>query len=73
MDAISVSTTTEKYVISIDKKLVQEDFVLNLVERLRMESLAEAIDFDAEIEKAGNDIKADWWANNKERLLGSHK
>ena len=60
MDAISVNTTPDKFVISIDKSFLKEDFVLNLVERLRMEYLAEAIDFNADIEKMGDTMKTDW-------------
>ena len=73
MEAISIITTPDKFVISIDKKVLNEDYVLNLVERLRVEYLAESVSFDDQIEEIGKEIKNDWWTKNKERLLGSDK
>jgi hypothetical protein len=73
MDAISINTTPDKFVISIDKKFLREEVVLDLVERLHIEHLAESINFDAGIEQMGTEIKADWWAKNKERILGIDK
>ena len=73
MEAISINTTSEKFVISLDKGLFKEDFVLNLVEKLRMEQLAQSVDFGKGIENIGNEIKSDWWSANKERILGSNQ
>ena len=68
-----MNTTSEKFVISLDKGLFQVDFFLSLVEKLRMEHLAQSVDFGKDIENIGIEIKSDWWAANKERILGSNQ
>lgn len=70
MEAISLETTDEKFLITIDKSFLDAVFVRRLIERLRLEYLAEKVGFDEEIEIIGKDIKAEWWKNNKSRLLG---
>ncbi len=57
MEAISINTTSEKFVISLDKGLFQADYVLNLVEKLRMEHLAQSVNFGKDIEDIGIEIK----------------
>jgi len=73
MNSISINTTKEQYVITIDKKKIKFDYVLNLVEKLRMEHLAQSLDFDEDIEQMGKEIKSNWWSENKERMLGNYK
>ena len=59
MEAISMNTTSEKFVISLDKGLFQVEYVLSLVEKLRMEHLAQSVDFGKDIENIGIEIKSD--------------
>lgn len=73
MNAINIETTPDKYLISVDRNLLNKDFVLSLVEKLRLEHLAEKVDFDHGIEETGKAIKAEWWAKNKQRFLGTKK
>jgi hypothetical protein len=73
MEAISIETTPDKYLISVDRNFLNKDFVLSLVEKLRLEHLAEKVDFDNGIEETGKSIKAEWWAKNKQRLLDANK
>jgi hypothetical protein len=70
MEAISLETTDEKFLITIDKGSLDAEFVRRLIERLRIEYLAEKVGFDEEIEIIGEDIKSEWWKNNKARMLG---
>jgi hypothetical protein len=70
MEAISLETTDEKFLITIDKGSLDAEFVRRLIERLRIEYLAEKVEFDEEIEIIGEDIKSEWWKNNKARMLG---
>ena len=65
MQAINVETTADRFLISIDKSIVTKEVLLNLLNQLRLESLA----FDESIEDLGEEIKASWWQQNKERLL----
>lgn len=69
MEAINIQSTEEKYVISIDKNAVDKDFLFDLLERLSIENLAQKINMDDSIIDLGEDIKKEWWQNNKDRLL----
>ena len=73
MQAIDLQTTNDKFLISIDKDLVDKEFLLNLIEKIRLEYLVRKADFDESIEDLGEEIKADWWAKNKDRLLKTYQ
>lgn len=70
MNAISLETTNDKFLISVDKTTLDEKFVVELIEHLRMEQLAQKINFSEDIEVLGEEIKSGWWQKNKSRLLG---
>ncbi len=69
MQAINVETTADRFLISIDKSIVTKEMLLKLLNQLRLESLAQHVDLDESIEDVGEEIKASWWQQNKERLL----
>lgn len=73
MEAIHLETTDDKFLITVDKNLFDQEFVMRLVERLHLEYLAEKINFNNDMEKFGEDIKSEWWNNNKTRLLGTKR
>ena len=49
MNAIDIQNQPDRYVISIDKKGVSQEFMLELLERLQLEQLAQKVDFDDSI------------------------
>ena len=69
MQSINVETTADRFLISIDKNLITKEMLLKLLSQLRLESLAQRVDFDESIEAFGEEIKDSWWQQNKERLL----
>lgn len=69
MQVIDLQTTGDKFLISIDKHLVGKEFLLDLVERIRLEYLAQKVDFDESMESLGEEIKAEWWQKNKARFI----
>ncbi len=69
MQAIDLQTTNDRFLISIDKGLVDKEFVVNLIEKIRLEYLVGKADFDESIETLGEEIKADWWTKNKDRFI----
>ncbi len=69
MQAIDVQTTDDRVLISLDREMIDREFVVELVDRLRLEYLARKVDFDEEIEQLGEEIKANWWAENKHRFV----
>lgn len=73
MTSIHLDTNSEKYVISIDKKALDKTWLIKLVEKLRVEELAQQFDFDEEIEELGEQIKSDWWKQNKHLIFNENK
>ena len=69
MTGIQLNTQNDKYLISIDKSLFDKEWLVKLLESLRVEELARKFDFDVNIETLGEEIKADWWAKNKNRFI----
>lgn len=69
MQSLEISTTANKVLISIDRKKANKEFLLNLLNSLRIEYLAEKVDFDESIEKLGEEIKKEWWKENKKKYL----
>ena len=73
MTSIHLDTNSDKYVISIDKKALDKTWLIKLVEKLRVEELAQQFDFDEEIEELGEQIKSDWWKKNKHLIFNENK
>jgi uncharacterized protein YbaP (TraB family) len=69
MSTITIERKPGKVYIGLDTAYFQEDKILKILERLRMEYLAEIIDFPEEIEELGEEIKANWWQKNKTRFI----
>ncbi len=69
MQAIDLQTTNDKFLISIDKNSIDKEFLLNLIEKIRLEYLVRKVDFDEIIEDLGEEIKADWWQKNKDKFI----
>ena len=69
MTGIQLNTQNDKYLISIDKSMFDKEWLVKLLENLRVEELARKFDFDESIETLGEEIKADWWEKNKKRLV----
>lgn len=69
MQAIDLQTTEDKFLISIDKNSVDKEFLLGLIEKIRLETLVRKADFDESVEDLGEEIKAVWWKKNKDRFI----
>ncbi len=69
MKSITIDSSDERFIISIDKKLINKDLLLQFVDNLRLEFLARKVDFDKEIEDLGEEIKENWWKENKDKFI----
>ena len=69
MNAVTLETHNDRFLISIGRDYVDQEFLIGLVERIKLEHLVKAANFDERIEELGEQIKADWWQQNKDRLL----
>ncbi len=71
MQVIDLQITNDKFLISIDKNSVDKEFLLNLIEKIRLEYLVRKVDFDETIEDLGEEIKTDWWQKNESKFIKS--
>ncbi|MBC7571809.1 MAG: hypothetical protein H7319_19075 [Spirosoma sp.] len=69
MDAIQIQNQPGRYVISIDKEEVSQEFMLGLLERIQLERLARNVDFNESILALGEELNAGWWQQNKHRFI----
>ena len=69
MRTVTLDSSDDRFIISIDKKSINKDALLQFLENLRLEALADKVDFGVEIEDLGEEIKEDWWQSNKNRLI----
>jgi uncharacterized protein (UPF0335 family) len=70
MTGIALSANEQQFFLTIDKNVISREKLQQFLDRIRLEYLVEKADFDDSIEQLGEEIKADWWAKNKARLLG---
>ncbi|MEM1323245.1 MAG: hypothetical protein AAGG75_23470 [Bacteroidota bacterium] len=69
MKSITFNSSEDRFVISIDKKVISKETLLQFVDNLRLEFLAQKVDFDEAIEELGEEIKGTWWEDNKDRFI----
>lgn len=69
MTSIHLDTLGEKYLISLDKSSFDKEWLMGLIERLRMEEPAHKLNFEEGIESLGEESKSDWWNKNKQRFI----
>ena len=69
MRAVTLDSSEDRFIISIDKNSVNKDALLRFLENLRLEALAGKVDFEEDIEDLGEEIKKDWWQSNKDKYI----
>lgn len=57
MKSISFNSSKDRFIISIDKNAISKDLLLQFIDNLRLEFLAQKINFDESIEELGEEIK----------------
>lgn len=67
---ITVEATDQAVRVTIPKDEVPADRLNSFLDWLRLEAVARRSDLDeAEAERMAEEIKAGWWASNKERFI----
>jgi len=69
MSSVKLKSSKDQFIISVDKDSINKESLLQFIDNLRLESLAEKVDFDEDIEELGEEIKEDWWRKNKDRFI----
>ena len=70
MNAISLETTDQKYLISIDREGIDQPAFYAFFERLRIELLAQKMNTDeTDLMNLSDEIKENWWQKNQEKIV----
>jgi hypothetical protein len=69
MESFNIKSTNKQVIITIDKSLLDMDFINQLYSRIRVEELVQKGDFKKDIVKIGASIKKDWWTKNKNKYI----
>jgi len=69
MQGFQVQHKEEDVIITINRKLINMNTLENILERLRVDYLAQQVDFDENILTLGNEIKREWWEQNGKEFL----
>jgi hypothetical protein len=64
-----IESTDQNILITLDKNMVSIDFLTELMERLRIEYLAEKVDFSEDILEIADKIKEGGWKAIKKQFL----
>lgn len=69
MNPVTLESSGERFILSIDKNYINKDFLMQMLERMRIEYLAQKVDFGEGLEELGEEMKAEWWQENKARFI----
>jgi hypothetical protein len=69
MQAIEIDSQKDRYLISIQKDVFEQDELLNILKLLRVESLAQSANIGDEIFEIEKRINQDWWVKNEHRFV----
>ncbi|MCX6327575.1 MAG: hypothetical protein NT144_13145 [Bacteroidia bacterium] len=73
MDNFVIENSGDQMVLKLNKKGFDENYLISLVKRLQMESLAQKSGFNSAIMSVAEQINQDWWNENGEKFLSEVK
>ena len=69
MENLVIENKGNEMILKLNKKGFDEDYLISLVKRLQMESLAQKSGFNSSILTVAEQINQDWWNENGEKFL----
>ena len=72
MTGLSVENTDRQLILSIDKSNFSESVLLKVMEIARLEYLVAKAEFDDAVLQIDEEMKENWWKNNKGEIIGNH-
>ncbi len=69
MEALDIKSYNETLVVTFDKSFYKDNYLNDLLTRIKTEYLIQKADFDESIEDIGEEIKHNWWKNNKSKYI----
>lgn len=73
MDNLIIENEGDQVVLKLNKKGFDENYLISLIKRLQLESLAQKSDFNSSILNIAEQINQDWWDENGEKFLKDTK
>lgn len=65
-----IENLEDKYILTIKKNAVNQNFFIELMDRIRIEYLIEKADLSTDfIQKLSTEIKHNWWKQNKTMIM----
>jgi len=72
MTGLSIENTDSQLILSIDKSNFSESVLLKVMEIARLEYLVAKAEFDEAVLRIDEEMKENWWKNNKGEIIGNH-
>lgn len=73
MDNLVIENKGDQMVLKLYKKGFDDNYLISLVKRLQIESLAQKSGFNSSILSIAEQINQDWWIENGETFLNEVK
>jgi len=73
MENLVIENKGDQMILKLNKKGFDENYLISLVKRLQMESLAQKSGFDSSIMLVAEQINQDWWNENGAEFLDKVK
>ena len=73
MENLVIENSGDQMVLKLNKKGFDESYLISLVKRLQLESLAQKSGFNSAILSVAEQINQDWWDENGEKFLNEVK
>jgi hypothetical protein len=69
MENFIIENKGDQIILKLNKKAFDENYLIALVKRLQMESLAQKAGFDSSILNLAEEINQEWWNENEKEFL----
>lgn len=69
MDNLVIENKGDQIILKLNKKGFDDKYLISLVKRLHVESLAQKSGFNSAILSVAEQINQDWWNENGEKFL----
>lgn len=69
MENLVIENKGNQMIFKLNKKSFDESYLISLVKRLQLESLAQKSGFNSSILDVAEEINQDWWNENGEKFL----
>jgi hypothetical protein len=69
MENLIIENNRDELILKLKKSSYDSNFLISLINRLETESLAQRSGFDDSILSIAEEIKSNWWKDNKSEYL----